>query len=927
MNMMHRLLLSIFFILIGLSAIAQKQYILKGTVLDSQVESTLPGATIILINKSDTIQKTGTITDESGDFNIKVKPGKYDFKVSFIGYKEIKKSITVEKSAIDLGQFKLIENTEFLQEISVIETLPPTRIKGDTTVFNPDAFKVNPDATAGELLAKMPGFYEMNGKLLVEGLEIAEILVDGKRFFGNNMSMALSTIPNDVIKNIEVYEYKSDEEKFTGFKKNEEDKKTLNIVTTKKGKKLFFGDVAAGYGKDNRYGFNGNANSFSDNNSITISARSRDVNAPLKLSNSSFGSTSISGNDIQDDSFGINYVNSKNKNDIEFSYEYGNRENENKSNNEKTYTTEALAGQVQSSISSSNGDNDSHRTKLRISLNSNPKNKLMLNTGFSTSDGDNNSNSLSNTYLNGNVLNSNTNLNSSESKNYSINQSVSYSRMLGKKGRSLSLQAGLNHSNNESDGKQLSETLNESNEVSQSINRISDSESKNTGVSAGLSFSEPMGEKGFASIGYRFNYSEQKSDKYGYNFNDESKAYSELDELTTNNFENSTTKNSGRFSYNRRGKIHGFSLGADLELTSFKNEESFPKQTTFDEDFISFMPYFRYSLNLKNQKRINLSYSSRTSTPSVRDLQEVVDLSNPLYISTGNSELEQSRSHSLTARYSKANMKKGTHLSLHASASTTNNTVGRRTIIATQDTTINELYFLPAGGQFSEPVNLDGQYRLNANVSYSFPIKKLKSKLNINTRASFSHNPTFVNDKKAYTDSWNMNHGMTLSSNINEKIDFTFTSSSNYRKSNNTSNSGSEYISQTTSLNMYLNFFKDLVFRTNASNNYQNNFSSSKEDSFWHLNLGISTRVFKSKRGELSLTAYDILSKEDQRSHVVTDLYTSDYYTNKLNKFYILTFSYKLRNSKGKGKRKGQNSRRRDRHGMNSPINNYHMMM
>ena len=305
-------------------------------------------------------------------------------------------------------------------------------------------------------------------------------------------------------------------------------------------------------------------------------------------------------------------------------------------------------------------------------------------------------------------------------------------------------------------------------------------------------------------------------------------------------------------------------------------------------------------MRLKNQKRINLNYSSRTSTPSIYDLQEVVDLSNPLYISTGNSDLDQSRTHSVMAMFSSSNRKKGSHLSIHAMASTTNNTVGKRTIVASQDTTINDLYFLPAGGQFSEPINLDGQYMINTSISYSFPIKKLKSKLNINTRGNFSHNPTFVNDKKAYTDSWNLNHGMTLSSNINEKVDFTFTSSSNYRKSNNTSNSGSEYFSQTTSFNMYWNFFKDLVFRTNASNNYQNNFSTKDEDSFWHLNLGISTKLFKSKRGELSFTAYDILNKEDERSHMVTDLYTADYFTNKLNKFYILTFSYKLRNSKGK---------------------------
>ncbi|GAB7088071.1 TonB-dependent receptor [Marinifilum fragile] len=917
---MYRILLSIFFILTGLSLFAQKSYTLTGKVLDSQEEGSLPGATILLINKSDTIQKTGTITDESGNFNIKVKPGQYDFQVSFIGYKDIKKSITVDKISIDLGQFKLIENSEFLQEINITETLPPTKIKGDTTVFNPNAFKVNPDATAGELLAKMPGFYEVAGKLVVEGQEVAEILVDGKKFFGNNMNQALATIPNDVIKNIEVYEYKSDEEKFTGLKRNEEDKKTLNIVTTKKSKRLVFGDVAAGFGKDNRYGFDGNFNSFSDNNSITLTAKSRDVNAPLKLSNRNFGNRSIDGNDIQDDSFGINFVNSKNENDIEFSYEYGNQDYENKSSSVRNYTSDALLGQIQNSTNHSTNDNNDHRINLRVSLNSNPKHRLMLNTNISTADRESNSNSISDTKLNGNPLNSNNNHNSSENKNYNLYQTVNYSKRLGNQGRSLNLNAGFNYSNNKSDGTQLSETLNESNEVSQSINRISDSKRKNTGVNAGISYSEPIGKKGFANLGYRFNYNEQKSDKYGYNFNENENSYSDLDELTTNNFENSSIINAGRFSYNLNGKTHGFSLGADFEMTTLKNEESFPNQTDFKKDFFSFKPYVRYSLNLKNQKRINLNYMSRTTTPNIRDLQEVVDLSNPLYISTGNSELEQSSSHTLMALYSASNMKKGSHLSIHAMATSTNNTVGRRTIVAAKDTTINGLYFLPAGGQFSEPVNLDGQYSIGTSISYSFPLKKLKSKLNINTRGRFSHNPTFVNDKKAYTDSWNLNHGMTLSSNISEKIDFTFTSSSNYQKSNNTSNSGSEYLSQTTSLNMYWNFYKDLVFRTNASNNYQNNFSTNDVDNFWHLNLGLSTKVFKSKRGELSFTAYDILSKDDQRSHFVSDLYTADYYTNKLNKFYILTFSYKLRDGKEKGRK------HRGGHGMYPSYGNYNMM-
>ena len=229
-----------------------------------------------------------------------------------------------------------------------------------------------------------------------------------------------------------------------------------------------------------------------------------------------------------------------------------------------------------------------------------------------------------------------------------------------------------------------------------------------------------------------------------------------------------------------------------------------------------------------------------------------------------------------------------------------NNTIGRKTIVAKQDTTINDLYFLAAGGQFTEPVNLDGQFMCGSNIVYSLPAKKLKSKLNINARVHYSHTPTLINNKKTYSDSYNVSQRFALSSNISEKVDFTLSSNINYRKTINSSNAGAEYLSQTNSLNLYWNFYKNFVFRTNAKNDYQNNYITKNKDFFWHLNIGLSTKLFKTQRGELSFTAYDLLSKEDERSHATTDLYSVDYYTNKLSKFYILTFSYKLRNSNGK---------------------------
>jgi hypothetical protein len=897
---MYRFTLLVLFVLLGTSIYAQKTLSIKGKILDSEEQGTLPGASILLISESDSIKQQGTITNEKGDFKINALPGRYKLQVSFIGYNNIQKSISIDKQPIDLGTLKLIGSSEFLQEISITETLAPTQQKGDTTVYNPQAFKINPDAKAGELLAKMPGFTEINGKLMTEGLQIAEILVDGKRFFGKNMNEALETIPTDVIKNIEVFEYRSDEAKFSGIADKEE-KRSVNIVTTKTSKRLLFGELTTGAGNENKYGFNGNINSMSGNNSLTITGRSKNINAPLRLNNRRFGQSGISGNDIQYDALGLNLTAVKNKNELEFSYEYGKNEYENKSKSVKNYTYEALKGQIQNNKDNSTSENTNHRMNLRLSLNSNPKNRFLLNTDLISSDENSKSNSFSDTYLAKDMINSNTNLNTSKNQDYDIRQTLNFSRSLSKKGRILSLQASINYSNTDADGKQVSETLNENKELSQRIDRISDGKGTNTNITTGISYSEPMGENGSLTIGYNYTNENRKSDKSAYNLNQETNLYNDLDELTSNRFDNTTQTNSGRFVYDYHSKKHQITIGSDLEVNSLKSEESFPNQSQFKEDFYAISPNARYTYDLAKNKRLSLNYNSRTNIPSLFDLQEVVDLSNPLSITTGNSNLEQSRTHTLMGMYSESNAEKGTHISINTRLSSTSNTVGQNTIIADKDMTINDKYFLPAGGQFSQPVNLNGQYNLSSSVSYSLPLKKLKSKLNINTQGVLSHSPVLVNNKKSYTDIWNVRHGMILSSNINEKVDFTFSSSSQYSNSKNNSSKGSEYISQTTSLNMYWRFFKDFIFRTNASNDYQNNFTTHNPDNSWHLNLGLSSKVFKNKRGEISLTAYDLLSKNDERSYMETELYTTDYYSNKLTNFYMLTFSYKLRDGKEKG--------------------------
>jgi hypothetical protein len=901
---MNRVIYTFLLVFLSLNTFAQSNITVKGKVVDSKEKLAMPGATVVLSSVKDSLDRKGTITNEHGEFVLKAKEGDYKLNISFIGYKDIKKDIAVREKPTDVGTLSLSENAEILNEITVIETLPPTKQKGDTTVFNPDAFKVNPDATAEELLAKMPGFYSVDGKFMAQGQEVEEVLIDGKKFFGKNVSKALETIPNDVIQNIEVYKYESDEAKFSGFK-DKEKKKTINIVTNNKKKSMLFGRVAAGVGKDDKYAFNGVVNQFSDKTRITVSAKSKNVNAPLRLNVKNAVARSINGNDIQQDNLGFNFnATGKKGNELAATYYYGNNENENESQSKRTYTSDPLIGQTVDTDNKSDSDRDSHNLNLYYQIKSNPKNMVFLNTTASLSDNTSESKSEAITSKGDELINTNTNnnLNNSDSKN--LNQSINFMRSLNDKGRSISFNGSFGYNENNSDGKQQSITKDGNDLVTQNIDRISNQESKAHNISAGVSYTDMIGENGHLSIGYTLGLNENKSDKTGYNFNEEDSKYSLLDTLTTNNFKNTSTNHTGRFSYTFQKEKYGLTVGTDVQFTKLDNEETFPKTLNTKKDYFAMLPSVNFNYNLSDSKYFNVYYRMGATNPTAKQLQEVVDVSNPLYISTGNSDLKQSFSHSVMAFYTASNMKKGTFTSIHINATKTNNTVANKTFVATQDTTIDGKYNLPQGGQFSQPVNLDGQYSLSARATYGLPINKIKSKLNITSGATYSHTPTIVNEKKAFSNSLNLNQGFNLSSNISHRLDFTISSQTNYSKSKSSgsSYSGSEFISQTSSASIYWNFYKNFNIKTNASNVYKNNYSTNESENNWLLDIGISTRVFKSKRGEISLVAYDVLNSNNSRNHSVSELYTVDTYTKKLNNFYMLSFTYKIRNGKGGGR-------------------------
>ena len=706
----------IFIILCSLSSIistAQKNSIVKGSVYDSNTQNTVPGASIVITNQKDSLDKRGTITNNKGDFLMKVKPGDYQLSISFIGYKTIQKTIHLDKTTINVGQFNLIENKKMLSEINIIETLPPTKQKGDTTLFNPDAFKVNPDATAEELIAKMPGFYSLNGKLIAQGQTVKEVLVDGKKFFGTDVYQALETLPSDIIKKIEVYEYKSDKSKFSGF----EDKvksKTINIVTKQKSNNMRFGSIAGGIGKGEKYAVKAELNQFSENTRFSLVGNSKNVNAPLHLGHKRAFRRSISADELQDNNLELDF-NNKGETESELSANYSYSENDIQSETRSlsTYTSYPREGQKLSEKDASDNDQTKHKVSISWDIKSNPKNQIMLGSNLSTSDLKTKSTSFSETRLLEEFLNSNNNKTTSDNKSTNFFQDFMFSRNLNKDGRTLSVQASYNRDDNTINADQKSQVKGQTDQGNLNIDQFSNQKTNSDHFRSDISFNEKLGDNSRLSLGYNYAINREESKKSTYNFDTNSKTYSKLDTLTSNKFKNSTTNNTSRISYNFRNKKLSFMLGSDFEYTHLKNDELFPNKKELEKSYFTVLPSASFSYNLNENSMFNIYYTMGTSNPSGQQLQEIVNVSNPLFISTGNSNLKQSQNHNIMLYYTSSNMETGRFTSMNMSVNKSNRSISQRTIIAENDTLINGKYALPKGGQFSQATNLNGQYNIS----------------------------------------------------------------------------------------------------------------------------------------------------------------------------------------------------------------------
>jgi len=894
-------------------------------------DSSAIGAAAILLNPSDSTVVKGATSNVRGIFKIDdVKPATYILKVIYLGYTDYFRSIEVNEN-IRLGKIKLQSQAKNLKEVEVSTTANMATQNGDTTSYNSNAFKTNKDAMAEDLLTKMPGITIVDGKIQAQGEDVKQIFVDGKPFFGDDPNSVLKNLPAEIIDKVQVFDRRSDQAQFTGFDDGN-NSKTINITTKIEFRNGVFGRVYGGGGYEDKYKSGAVINRFKEKRRITFMAMSNNINEQNFSSEDLLGVVANSGGnnnrrgpssggrgggrfgpqnsadnflvDVRNGittthALGMNYSDNWGKNvEVSASYFFNYTQNDAESNILRQYVVGNNNGLNYYDTSIAVTNNMNHRLNARIdykidSLNSiilQPKISFQINNGQSGANGYNIKQSpVGNTENNYRTLLS----------GYNISLPTLYRHSFLKKGRTLSLNinpafSGSNgNSNLLAINNYFTDTLSLSDTIDQRAGLVK------SGITSygNITFTEAIGKRNFLSVNYTNNYSYSESDKQAFTRTNPADDYNLRDSLVSNVFNNTYISHAAGLNYRYQFEKISFAVGLNAQEAILTKNQFFPGSFTASRNFSSLLPnaMFMYRLTQKNNFRV--FYRASNTPPSIDQLQDVLNNSNPLLLNIGNSALRQNFQHNLNMRYSGVNTEKNTSLFVLLGGTYTNDYIGNSTIIAQNDTVVFSKIFLARGSQISRPENFNNFYSLRFFVNYSFPIKAIKSNLNLSAGCNYNNVPAKINDRINYSNSTTPNLGIVLSSNVSEYVDFLISSNSSYNSVVNSlqTDLNSVFINQNSKLKVNVMPTKKLVLQAEYNHQINSGLTSTFNQNISLFNAAVAYKFLKDNKGELRLFVFDILNQNRSIQRNITETYIEDTRTTILQRYFILTFTYNFK--------------------------------
>ncbi len=904
--------------LLPLTCVAQNKYQLAGKLLDSQDSSAILYASVVLTNTTDTLENFRSVSDSSGLFVvINLHSGRYKLKISFIGYAPYMHEVIISGQNVILSPIFLSQNTKQLKEVTVTGKAISVQVKGDTIHFNADTYKVHPDATAEDLVKKMPGVTTDGNTVKVNDEEVKKILVDGKPYFSDDPTATLRNLPAEIVSSVDVYDQRSDQALFTGIKDGNEEK-TINLNTKKGMNTGQFGKAYVGYGADDRYNSGFTFNSFNGARRISVIGMFNNVNQQNfnitdllnVLSNS--GSQVMGPPDMgsQPDFFtnqqsgitgtkaiGVNYNDSWTKRiKVSGNYFFNYTDNKNTSSLLRNYYTKDTL--LYQQFGSSEVKNLNHRFNFKFEYVIDTQNKITITPRLVYQSNQNTSNLTGKTMAGEQDMSDLVNKTLTNAYAYNFNNDLLFQHKFDKRGRTISFNVNTQLNTNRTEGNYYSATKYSDTSTSSTTNQQYTSLGTGKVFGANLSYTEPIGGRSILMVSYKPSISTNESDKKVNNI-DHNGEYSLPDSSLSNTFQSQYHIERAGINYNLNSAKSVFTLGADVQNANLEATQTHPQTLDIKREYFNVLP--TAYLNFKPEKNFNLdfTYRANTKSPGISQLANILDESNALFIKSGNPDLKQSYENNLTAHAMKRVPQKESYFIIFLRAEQSSNYIGNSTTILNEDTLVQNT-IIKKGSQFIKPVNLENYYNINGFGAMGFPVRLIKSNLNINGGYELTNTPGLINNQLNYATSQVFKGGFYLGSNISQNIDFSLSYNGSYNTASNsiqTQLNSSYFIHTLTAKANYI-ISNCLVLNSDLSQYIYSGLSSSYNQSFMLWNASIGYKLLKNHSLEVKLYAYDILNQNKSITRTITESYSEDSKTQVLNRYFLVSLTYTFKHFK-----------------------------
>ena len=538
-----------------------------------------------------------------------------------------------------------------------------------------------------------------------------------------------------------------------------------------------------------------------------------------------------------------------------------------------------------------------------------------------------------------------------DNKSHNISGTMNITRRIGNEGRNISLRLNAGYSKSESNNYSLSEILyfkgNAANSTSTFLNQYTTSPSKNYNYSARLSYSEPLGNNWFAEARYEYSHRYSDSNRSLYNLEDLKKyAKDDNDEILNWCNYSSAINIFGtvpsdadllakvRDDYNTQYATYTyddqnvnigvryntkeirFNAGVDFKPQHTKMEYTRPEQidTVVTREVFNWAPNVRLRYRFNNTTNLDINYRSSSSQPSMTNLLEVIDDSNPLSISMGNAGLKPSWNHNMNIDFRTYDTEAQRGIFAGVRGSMTQNSITNKSIYDTE-----------TGRNFSRPENINGNW--NANGHFGFNTALGESQLwniSTNTNASYSTSVGYISTRTSgigetptdKQEAMNFYHKVfkespstkstTNTLNLGERLrfgyratywDFNVFGNVNYQKSKSDVQDRANLETWNFDYGADLNINTDfgLRFSTDLRINSRRGYASAEMNTnevLW--NAQISHSFLKGKAATISLQFYDILREQSSISRSISAYQRTDSWTYGIHSYCMVHFIYKL---------------------------------